>query len=174
VKKTKDRMANGTANGLSKKIRRVAGISKGRAKGKSARPLFIALALLLAIWAFVPGGTAFADSPITSTDFHRAYLDDYFEPHEAERLLLAAREKLNGSFTASIIHALVKDYMLLYKDGLMRNPFAAENRLVFRIGESSFTMNGYSHLRDPRYAAPVGTDTRAEDGRGAGADPLHR
>ncbi|MGF7050652.1 hypothetical protein J2T13_005202 [Paenibacillus sp. DS2015] len=117
-------------------------------------------------------------------------MDDYFDTASAEELLRNAKKSMKDSFTAAMIHAIVKsqnqmltstwqgvwknvapvafddrlnmdmrpeaaeiiiDYMVLYSDKKVINPFSAESRLALRIGEPSFTLNGETFEIDPGY-----------------------
>lgn len=127
-------------------------------------------------------------------------MDDYFDTSEAEQWLAAARQLLPDSFTAALIHAIVRaqgqmdhadwqqvwktvadvafdpnlhmdmrpeaaeiiiDYMVLYSDKRVINPFAEESRLALRIGESEFSLNGVMFEIDPGY----GTAPALNEGR---------
>ncbi len=127
-------------------------------------------------------------------------MDDYFDTANAEALLQEAKETLKDSFTAAIIHSIVRsqdlmssswldmwkivaevafdarlnmdmrpeaaeiiiDYMVLYSDKKVLNPFSAESRLALRVAEPTFTLNGQIFEIDPGYGtSPVVSEGRA-------------
>lgn len=127
-------------------------------------------------------------------------MDDYFDTARAEELLSRARLSIKDSFTVAIIHAIVVaqtqmtsswqevwtsvaavafderltldmrseaaeiiiDYMVLYSEKRVINPFASESRLTLRIGEPVFTLNGETFEIDPGYRTnPILREGRA-------------
>jgi hypothetical protein len=128
-------------------------------------------------------------------------MDDYLDTANAEELLSNAKKSMKDSFTAAMIYAIVKsqnqmlsstwqevwknvaavafderlnmdmrpeaaeiiiDYMVLYSNKRVINPFSVESRLALRIGEPSFTLNGGTFEIDPGYGTtPVLREDRA-------------
>ncbi|WP_276357671.1 copper amine oxidase N-terminal domain-containing protein [Cohnella caldifontis] len=127
-------------------------------------------------------------------------MDDYFDTARAEELLRNAKMSMKDSFTAAMIHAIVLsqsqmasswqevwkivaavafderlnmdmrpeaaeiiiDYLVLYSDKKVINPFSSESRLTLRIGEPTFTLNGETFEIDPGYGTkPVLREGRA-------------
>ncbi|CAM4049450.1 copper amine oxidase N-terminal domain-containing protein [Cohnella lubricantis] len=129
-------------------------------------------------------------------------MDDYFDTASAEELLRSAKMSLKDSFTAAMIHALVSsqsqmlsssswqqvwknvaavafdnrlnmdmrpeaaaiiiDYMVLYSDKRVINPFSGDSRLDLQISDPSFKLNGETFEIDPGYGTtPVLREGRA-------------
>ncbi len=128
-------------------------------------------------------------------------MDDYFDTESAEELLRSAKQNMKDSFTAALIHAIVKsqnpmlsssweevwkiaaavafderlnmdmrpeaaeiiiDYMVLYSDKKVINPFSTESRLLLQIDKQTFTLNGETFKIDPEYGTtPVLREGRA-------------
>lgn len=116
-------------------------------------------------------------------------MDDYFDTARAEELLRNAKKNMKDSFTVAMIHAVVMsqsqmssswkevwkivanvafderlkmdmrpeaaeiiiNYMVLYSDKKVINPYSAESRLALRIDGPLFTLNGETFEIDPGY-----------------------